>query len=79
MLKNLQAEGRTDLSMIFIRRIQETSSTDSSYARNKLKMEMEKQKEEFTSRPKNLPIAANKCKILLLLKLVNTSAADILP
>ena len=33
----------------------------------------------ITSRPINLPIHANKCKILLLLKLVKTSAAVILP
>jgi len=32
-----------------------------------------------TSRPKNLPIAAKKCKILLLLKLIKASTADILP
>ncbi len=38
------------------------------------------QKEQiFTSRPKNLPIDANKCRILLLLKLIKTSAAVMLP
>lgn len=33
----------------------------------------------ITSRPINLPIHANKCKILLLLNLIKTSAAIILP
>lgn len=32
-----------------------------------------------TLSPKNLPTDANKCRILLLLKLMNTSAAVILP
>jgi hypothetical protein len=39
-----------------------------------------KQRENiFTSRPKNLPIDANRCRILLLLKLIKTSAAVMLP
>jgi len=33
----------------------------------------------YTSSPKNLPMHANKCKMLLLLKLIKASAADILP
>lgn len=38
-----------------------------------------KKEQTFTSRPKNLPIDANKCRVLLLLKLMKTSAAVMLP
>jgi hypothetical protein len=40
---------------------------------------MERVTRKYTSRPKTLPIDANKCNILLLLKLRKTSAAVIDP